>query len=226
MSKAGRLFSSAERKRINKAITEAEKMTSGEIVPVVATASGRYDRAEDLFGLVVAVVGVALAWMLIQDVQPAGDDWESGQMIRLGWLPIAVITIVGFIAGAVAATLFPVLKLPFVSKGEISEEVERSASEAFHRFRLRGTAGATGVLIYISLFEHKVRILGDMTISERLGQKDWDEICRLVVEGVRAGQHTDGLCDGIAKAGELLAEHFPSKAGDGSGLVNELQFMD
>ena len=226
MSKAGRLFSSDERKRIAEAITEAEKMTSGEIVPVIATASGRYDRAEDLFGLVVAVVGVALAWLLIQDVQPAGDDWESGQVIRLGWLPIAVITIVGFIAGAVAATLFPVLKLPFVSKGEMSEEVERSASEAFHRFRLRGTAGATGVLIYLSLFEHKVRILGDMTISERLGQKDWDEICRLVVEGVRAGQHADGLCDGIAKTGELLAEHFPSKAGDGSELVNELQFMD
>lgn len=226
MSKAGRLFSSDERKRIAEAITEAEKMTSGEIVPVIATASGRYDRAEDLFGLVVAVVGVALAWLLIQDVQPAGDDWESGQVIRLGWLPIAVITIVGFIAGAVAATLFPVLKLPFVSKGEMSEEVERSASEAFHRFRLRGTAGATGVLIYLSLFEHKVRILGDMTISERLGQKDWDEICRLVVEGIRAGRYADGLCDGIAKAGELLAEHFPSKAGDGSELVNELQFMD
>ncbi len=226
MSKAGRLFSSDERKRIAEAITEAEKMTSGEIVPVIATASGRYDRAEDLFGLVVAVVGVALAWLLIQDVQPAGDDWESGQVIRLGWLPIAVITIVGFIAGAVAATLFPVLKLPFVSKGEMSEEVERSASEAFHRFRLRGTAGATGVLIYLSLFEHKVRILGDMTISERLGQKDWDEICRLVVEGIRAGRYADGLCDGIAKAGELLTEHFPSKAGDGSELVNELQFMD
>ncbi len=226
MSKAGRLFSVDERKRIAVAITEAEKMTSGEIVPVIATASGRYDRAEDLFGLMVAVVGVALAWLLIQDVQPAGDDWESGQVIRLGWLPIAVITIVGFIAGAVAATLFPVLKLPFVSKGEMSEEVERSASEAFHRFRLRDTAGATGVLIYLSLFEHKVRILGDMTISERLGQKDWDEICRLVVEGIRAGRHADGLCDGIAKAGELLAEHFPSKAGNGNELVNELQFMD
>lgn len=226
MSKAGRLFSGADRKRIAEAITEAEKKTSGEIVPVVATASGRYDRAEDLFGLVVAVVATALAWLLIQDVRPAGGDWESGQVIRLGWLPIAVITIVGFIAGAVAATLFPILKLPFVSKGEMTEEVERSASEAFHRFRLRETAGATGVLIYLSLFEHKVRILGDMAISERLGQKDWDEVCRLVVEGIRAGRHADGLCDGIAKAGELLAEHFPIEAGDGSELVNELQFMD
>ena len=37
---------------IEAAIGEAEQKTAGEIVPVVATASGRYDRGEDLFGLV------------------------------------------------------------------------------------------------------------------------------------------------------------------------------
>ena len=45
MKKATKLFTQDEVRIIEAAVTEVEKMTSAEVVPVVATASGRYDRA-------------------------------------------------------------------------------------------------------------------------------------------------------------------------------------
>ena len=226
MKKARQLFSEADLERIARAITEAEEKTSGEIVPVVAAAAGRYDRAEDLFGVCCALLAVAAAWFLFQDTRPVGADWEAGRILVLGLLPVLLIFLAGFLLGAAAATVVPALRLPFISGREMTEEVERGAAEAFHRFRLRATAGATGILIYVSLFERRVRILGDSSIAEKLAQTDWDEICKLVVGGIGKGNPADGLCEGIREAGRLLAQHFPIEEGDTNELSNEIHFMD
>ena len=65
---------------MEKALGEAEEKTSGEIVPVVATVSGRYDRAEDLFGLVLAAIALVVSWIAFQDIRPRGGDWEAGML--------------------------------------------------------------------------------------------------------------------------------------------------
>jgi putative membrane protein len=226
LKKASDLFSEKDKQQIAEAIAEAEKKTTGEIVPVVATASGRYDRAEDLFGVLCALITLALAWVLFQDVKPISGGWQSGQTLVLGLLPVLIIVLVSFLIGATAATYFPALRLPFILKGEMQNEVEHGAAEAFHRFRLRETDGATGILIYISLYEHRVRILGDSAITEKLNQADWDEICKLVVEGLHKGQLAGGLCQAIEKTGELLAQHFPIKEGVTNELINEIQFVE
>ena len=226
MNKARQFFSDSDRELISNAIARAEKKTSGEIVPVVATVSGRYDRAEDLFGVFIALIALTVSWLFFQGISPAEGDWQAGRILGLGLIPILLIVLAGFFLGAVLATLFPALRLPLIAKREMDEEVERRAAEAFHRFRLRDTAGATGILIYISLYEHRVRVLGDTAISEKVGPSDWAEISRVVVEGIRAGRPTDGLCLGIEKSGELLSEHFPAESGDRDELVNELQFFD
>mgnify|MGYP004002922421 CR=1 FL=1 len=70
MTKASKLFTAKEQKQINNAITQAESNSSGEILPVVITASGRYDRAEDLFGLVFAMILISIFWFFFQNVSP------------------------------------------------------------------------------------------------------------------------------------------------------------
>jgi putative membrane protein len=226
MKTASELFSEDERKTIASAVTEAERETSGEIVPVVATASGRYDRAEDLCGVTVALAALALAWILFQNIRPVGGDWSSGPALALGLVPLLLVVAGGFVAGTVAATLLPVLRLPFLTEREMRGEVERSAGEAFYRFRVRKTAGGTGILLYVSLYEHMVRVLGDDAISEKLNQKDWEMVCDLVIEGIRANRPAEGLSRGILKCGELLSRHFPIRPGDVNQIGNELHFID
>lgn len=226
MQKASRLFSETDRKTISAAIADAERRTSGEIVPVVATASGRYDRAEDLFGLLVALAALVMAWLAFQGVHAHQDPWGVRQSVSLGLLPVVVIVLLGFSLGAVLASFCPALRLPFIGTAEMKDEVERAAQSAFRRFRIRGTAGGTGVLIYVSLYEHRVRVLGDETVDGKLSPADWNDVCSLVTDGLRSGRPADGLAAAIRRCGALLEAHFPVAADDRNELGNTLHLVD
>lgn len=225
MKKASAWFTESDRKALAEDIARAESATTGEIVPVVATTSGNYDRAEDLFGLVFALISLSFYWLL-RGVAPFGSKWSSGPAEGLSLPVVLSIVVVAFIVGAVLATAIPSLRTPFIPKSEMGKEVERRAAEAFHRFRIRNTAGATGVLIYVSLFEHTVRVFGDNAINEKVDQKTWQEICDLVVDGIRKGEPAGGLSAGILRCGEVLARHFPIDPGDKNELVNTLHLID
>ena len=226
MRRASKYFTETERDSIAAAVRDAETKTSGEIVPVLATASGRYDRAEDLFGLAFAIAVLVVCWILFQEVRPVEGDWASGQRLALGLIPVLLIVFVGFSLGAALSTWLPGLKLPFLTRREMEAEVERSAAEAFQRFRLRGTAASTGVLIYVSLFEHTVQVIGDDAIASKLSQDDWREVRDMVIEGIRSRRPADGFRQAISRCGELLARHFPVEPGDVNELTNELRIVD
>ena len=225
MKKASAWFTESDRKALAEDIARAESATTGEIVPVVATTSGNYDRAEDLFGLVFALISLSALWLL-RGVALGGSGWPSGPAESLSLPVVLSIVVAAFIVGAVLATVIPGLRTPFIPKSEMGKEVERRAAEAFHRFRIRNTAGATGVLIYVSLFEHAVRVFGDNAINEKVDQKTWQEICDLVVDGIRKGEPAGGLSAGILRCGEVLARHFPIDPGDKNELVNTLHLID
>ncbi len=226
MKKASKLFSEKERQAVAEAITAAESQTSGEIVPVVATASGRYDRAGDLFGVVTALIALAGVWIGFQDIRLVETEWGQQLSPTLGLLPVLAIVLAGFVLGTCLATLVPELRQPFITRKELEEEVARSTAEIFQRLRLRRTAGATGILIYVSLYERRVRVLGDDAIAARLSDSDWQGVCDLVVQGLRKGQAADGLIRAIAACGELLATHFPIQPDDVNELSNELHLID
>lgn len=224
MKKASTLFGAEDRQRVKAAVAQAEKATSGEIVPVVATVSGRYDRAEDLFGLLAAMALLALAWRPLMTAAQAG--WGGGVDAAVGLTGALLVVGVGFVAGAAAATAFPALRSPFIAAGEMREEVERRALEQFQQRRVRGTAGGTGVLIYVSLYERLVRVVGDDAIAARIAQPDWDGISQAVVDGMKNGRPADGLIEAIRRAGERLAQHFPIQPGDQDELSNDLTLID
>ena len=223
MTKASALFSPADRETIAAAIAEAERATAGEIVPVVATASGRYERAEDLVGVIIASLALVLAWWL----WPASEAaWAGAPSSGPGIVALLLIVWLGFVVGAVAATYLPALRLPLIARQEMLEEVERRAMESFHRYRVRSTAGGTGILIYVSLYEHMVRVVGDDGIAAKLSQSDWDGVRDALLDGLRAGKATEGLVTAIKASGALLAEHFPIQPDDRNELANELHLID
>jgi putative membrane protein len=70
----------------------------------------------------------------------------------------------------------PALKRRFISRREIDEEVEEAAINAFFRQGLYRTRDANGVLLFISVFEHKVWLLADRGIHEKVPQAEWDAL--------------------------------------------------
>lgn len=225
MKKATTLFTSDEISSIEAAITIAENDTSAEVVPVVASVSGRYDRSEDSFGFLFSLVALGLSWSWLHGLGSSGEGWESAQQTLN--LPIVLCILIGaFIIGIALASRLSFLRLPFISKREMQEDVERSARESFQKLKIHNTENSTGILIYVSLFEHRVQVVGDEAINEKLSQSDWDELRDIVISGFKSGNPADGMRKGILHAGELLAKHFPISADDQNELHNTLHLID
>jgi putative membrane protein len=220
---ASDLFSEKDREAIAAAVGKAEEHTSGEIIPVVATASGGYERAEGIVGLLTALLFLACAWLLLQDTS---RGWGDDSTIALGLIPVLLVTGLGFVAGSVVTRRLPLLRLPFVSKAEMTQQVERAAAGAYQRFRVSRTAESTGIVLYVSLHERMVCVLGDGAITEKLGHRDWEDIRDLVVAGLRTRRPVDGLCSAIERCGVVLSHDFPLKPGDVNELHDELRLID
>lgn len=226
MNRARDFFAPEERERINEAVTQAEKHTRGEIVPVVATASGRYDRPEDLGGFLLALLLLTVSWLLFQGAVPVAGDWAYGfwLTLRLRW--VLLILVGGFIIGVTITSRVSWLRQLLATNREMRAEVERAAWEAFSRLRVGRTAGGTGILLYLSLFERMVCVVGDEPVAQKLDQKAWDEVRDSLVAGIRSKRHAEALCQAIARCGELLSKHFPLQPGDVNELTNELRVLD
>ena len=107
---------------------------------------------------------------------------------------------------------FPRLKLAFISRRRFAEAVRDRAVLAFFEKRLHKTRHETGILIFISLFERRVWILGDRGINAKI-PSDWWEKCALeLAAGIREDRLCETLCAVIEKCGAELKRHFPSQA--------------
>ena len=226
MKYATKLFTKEEIGSIEAAICEVEKTTSAEVVPVVATASGRYDRAEDLFAFLLSLLVLAGAWVWFQGLSSAVDAWTATQAFNLNLPIVLMILAVAFFIGIALASRFPLLRLPLIAKAEMQEEVERRALETFQRLKIRGTSGAGGLLIYVSLYEHMVHVVGDDAINAKLSPDDWQALCETIISGFKNGKPEAGMRAGILSCAELLAQHFPIEAGDRNELNDTLHLID
>jgi uncharacterized membrane protein len=88
----------------------------------------------------------------------------------------------------------------------------------FEHLGMHRTAARHGVLIYVSVGDHKLAVLGDQGIHERVGQVYWERLVDAVLAHFREERPRDGLLHAVAEVGAVLARHFPRRPGD----VNEL----
>lgn len=224
MKKASQLFSEDDRKRIGNALANAEQRTSAEIVTVAATASGRYDRAEDTVGVLTALLAVTAGWLTCPAFHPE-SAWGAGPSSS-GLIPVLLSMVAGFVAGSYLASRLPVLRLPFIPKRELEDEVQRAAQAAFMSSRIRRTTGGTGILLFVSLYEHRVVVLPDDAILEKLPGHDWGELCATIVSGMKANRPTEALEKAIARCGEILGELLPRQGDDKDELSSKLILID
>jgi putative membrane protein len=220
-------FSDEDKQKINSAITDAEKKTSAEIVPVLTDASGAYDRAEDMFGLLLAVAAVAVLWLVFQGVR-ADAAWTTADSPAFTYnLCYVLLTFVAvFIVGTAIATKVWFIRNLFCTRSMMKDCVAAGAARAFQVHNLTATEDDTGILIYVSLFEHMVHVMGDGTIAEKLTNADFQEVKDAIIAAIKKGERGQGLCEGIRLCGEKLAGPFPIKEGDVDELPNQLMIWE
>jgi putative membrane protein len=223
MPSAPRLFTEADHKRVTEAVLRAESKTAAEIIPVVATDSGRYDRAEDMFGLWLGLAALCAAWSWAQGIELS--EWGV-PTLKLGLPWVVGIIIGGWLVGSVIAHHVSALRRLFTPRSEQRAEVERTAREVFFDRRVHHTQGSSGLLIYISLLEHMAVVLADEQVQEKLGQQRLDALCNELVARLHKGERTEALCHTIDQAGLALAEVLPRVNADRNELSDALVVLD
>lgn len=204
-------LSDADRAAITAAVERAEKQTAGEIVPMVVSASYHYPMAE-------VIGGVALALPMALLLTPLVGGWLWIGSWNL-WVFLGLATLL-FIAGLAMVRHTPALKRCFISKREIDEEVEEAAVTSFFKNGVHRTREETGVLLFISLFEHRVWVLADRGINRKVSAGQWDQIVADVVLGIRQRRAGEAIAEAVTRIGDLLAAHFPVRPDDRDELAN------
>jgi uncharacterized membrane protein len=101
-------------------------------------------------------------------------------------------------------------------------DLEGAARARFARLGMSKTAERNGVLFYFCPNQRRFQIFGDSGVHEKCGDDFWKEVAAAMEEKFRQGHFTDGLVLGVAKVGEVLARHFPRRAGDVNELPDEV----
>ena len=225
MKRASRHFTSDQRKRIAEAVRAAEASTNAEIVPVVASCSGRYDRGEDFAGLSTAIIALVLAWTFFQHEDPSPRGW-GGLPVTLDLPWLVAIVIAGYVTGMLAAMNIAWLRRLFTPRLEMIDEVDARARQAFFDQRIHHAAADSGVLIYISLFERRAAVLADCTVMQHLPAAELQTLRDALVTDLKNSDLTDAIVRAIERIGQRLADVLPGPATDGNDLADALITID
>lgn len=202
----------ADHVRVTEAVAAAELHTSGEIVTIVTDLSDHY---EDI-GLFWASVAAFLAfaayglfpdfYLGLVDSMTGGwaHDYSAGEIMAM----IFVAMVLKWVGTWLILKWLP-LRLALTPKAIKMARVRARAISLFKVGTEAKTVGRTGVLLYLSMKEHRAEIVADEEIAKLVTPEIWGDAMVALIERVKAGQPGEGMAEAVRQMGIVLAEHFP-----------------
>ena len=196
----------AEKAQLRDAIRQAEAKTTGEIVTVIARASGDYFYYPTLWAALLAILSPLLPIALALSFAPLG-------IIELQLLVFALLAL---------AFRWPPIKCQLVPRAVKQQYCARRAREQFLAQNLHTTRERTGVLLYVSVAEHHVELLADAGIHAKVPAGTWDHVVGQLTAQVKTGQVGAGFIEAVNAVGAQLAAHFPAAGVNPNELPDHL----
>lgn len=195
-------FSESARRRVTEAIARAEEQTGAELVVALRRASARY-RAADLFFASLLAIATLIAMLFVPAEFPL-------------WSFVFDVVVV-FVLALWLARLVPGLGRAFTPEEERREAVHAAAAAAFlargvHRCRARN-----GVLVYVSMLEQAVEIVGDLAIDPSTL-----EPARTAARDALVAGDLDAFVAAVESFGPALATAHPRGADDENELPDDV----
>ena len=218
-------LSADDLQRVTEAVAKAERESDGEIVTIVARRSDAYHDVA-LHYAILAMLLVPAWWAVV----PQGwvDGWTGALLGWNGELTRPVVMLLLF-AKLILAFLFVRLllawrrlRLALTPGGTKSRRVRRRAIQLFRASCELKTRGRTGVLIYLSLEEHRAEIVADRAIVEKVEPEVWGEAMAALVGEVKKGRVGEGLTQAVAQVGAVLHRVLPAEHHNPDELPNRV----
>lgn len=214
-----------DRGAIAAAVSAAEATTDAEIVAIVAQKSDAYHDAAlhwvVLGMLFLIAVMAAVPGRFVATLDRLAGGWSSGSTTGqlLGAALILLILVFLLLRWATATDAVRMIITPGGTK---TRRVRARAVLLFRAAIEARTATRTGVLLYVSLAEHRAEIVTDQAVLATVSPDEWGAAMAALVEGLKEGRAGDGMAAAIARIGAILAQHFPFTGTDPNELPDRL----
>lgn len=217
-------LSAEDHARVSAAIAMAEAKSDGEIIAIAADQSDSYHDV----GLHYAVLVLFLVLAFFAAWPHQLEAWWTRLM---GWTAEPsqreLLTLLfGFALLKFLVVLFLMkwmpLRLLLTPGSTKTRRVRRRAVMLFKTGGERRTIGRTGILIYLSMGEHRAEIIGDEAITAVTTPETWGEAMAALITDVKAGRPGDGIVAAVERIGDVLAEHFPKTSTDTNEIPDKL----
>ena len=205
-------LSESEHEAVTAAVARAERESDGEIVTVIAPKSDAYHDV----GLHYAVLAMLLVPVLLALLPQHAIDRGLG--LLFGWnaapgraelmLLLFVLLTITFLAVRYLLA-WMTLRMALTPAATKNRRVRRRAIELFRASAEHRTNGRTGILLYLSMLEHRAEIVADEAIHSRVEAEVWGDAMAALIDEVKAGRTGEGMAIAVTKIGAVLAAHLP-----------------
>jgi len=119
-----------------------------------------------------------------------------------------------------------------VTSGEIRVHIEswclgnpiKRAEAVFLKLGLQQTRERNGILIYIATRSHKLAVVGDQGIHQKVGDAYWQKLVNTIIEKFKADKKAEALAEAIIECGLQLGKFFPRHADDTNELDDSISY--
>jgi putative membrane protein len=219
-----KFLTTQEIESVSEAVKNAEKTTSGEIVPVIVKKSSSTGHLPYLITCLFIILFLA-----VEGFNFLGSQFKihfSGEWSVVGlYLSLFILIAIVFGISYRLANVSCVQRFLLLDK-EKTEQVHKRALLEFYLNHVTQTKLKTGILIFISLMERQTVVIGDEAISKKIPESTWQEIVSVIINSIKNNQTADGLKSAIEKCGNILSLHFPNQQKNPNELQNNLIIKD
>ena len=218
-------LSDADHDRVTVAVAAAESRTAGEIVTVVADRSDGYSDIALAWSAIAAFTALIVLALLpdfyLGIVDRLLDNWAHEWTPREIFAFAAIVGMLKFL-GMWLIQLWQPLKFWLILPPIKTQRTFARAVSLFKVGAERRTHGRTGILIYLSMREHRAQIIADEAIANKVPPETWGEAMAAMLVHIKDDRVADGMIAAVEKVGVVLAEHFPRLEDDQNELPDRL----
>ncbi len=187
-----------EIKKISEVVKEAEKLTEGEIVPIIVKRSSAVGHVKWCLTALMTITFIICETFYIR------NDWDPVNV----WAPPVAFVLFNVLSGYLSNIAW--FQRVFTPNEDEIAQVNARAELEFYRSQMAKTAKRTGILIFVSVMERRIVVLADQGISAHYPQSTWDELVKMMTEEFKKDQVYMGFEKAIKRCGEILQAKLPA----------------
>lgn len=208
------IFSESELQKLSQAVTLAESKTSGEIVTVIV------QRSSTVGHVPWVILGFFMTLVFVLE-----RTWLAWSWTLLPTWAYLVLFFVGLGLSQFLAQFHWIQRVMTPNADEVVQ-VHRRAQLEFLEGNTRKTKNQTGILIFVSLMEHRAVVLADQGLAQHYPQETWDAVVDTLSFEFKKGRYFEGLEMAILKCGQILQEKLPAAPHNPNEISNRIILKD